>query len=102
MARGVPMQETSDGAQLAASGAERREKLVKPRCDPHELTTVLRDLDMKRPDCHATLLMARTTIAIHVASHNCDYYITKYSCKTLEQLANLVTQYALGIRRLEE
>ena len=36
------------------------------------------------------------------ASYTCDYYITKYSCTALEQLAFLVTPYALGIRRLED
>ena len=31
-----------------------------------------------------------------------DYYITKYVTKPMEQLQNLTTQYALGMRRLEE
>jgi len=46
--------------------------------------------------------MAYSVVALHVAAHNCDYYINKYACKALEQLQNLVTQYAIGIRRLEE
>ena len=45
--------------------------------------------------------MAYSVVALHVASHNCDYYITKYATKPLEQLQNLVTQYAVGLRRLE-
>ena len=46
--------------------------------------------------------MAYSVVALHVAAHNCDYYIVKYQCKSLEQLQNLVTQYATRIRRLEE
>ena len=42
-----------------------------------------------------------TLCALHLAAQNCDFYITKYQSKDLEQLANVVTQYALGIRRLE-
>ena len=39
--------------------------------------------------------MAYTVVALHVAAHNCDYYITKYQSKALEQLQNLVTQYSV-------
>ena len=46
--------------------------------------------------------MAYSVVALHMAAHNCDYYITKYASKALEQLQNLVTQYAIGVRRLEE
>ena len=45
--------------------------------------------------------MAYSVLALHVAAHNCDYYIVKYQCKSLEQLQNLTTQYAIGIQRLE-
>ena len=45
--------------------------------------------------------MAHSVVALHVAAHNCDFYITKYSAKPLEQLQNLITQYAVGLRRLE-
>ena len=45
--------------------------------------------------------MAMAVVAIHVAAKNIDYYITKYAAKPMEQLQNLVTQYALGLRRLE-
>ena len=39
--------------------------------------------------------------AAQIAAQNCDYYITKYQSKDLEQLSNVVVQYAAGIRRLE-
>ena len=43
-----------------------------------------------------------SVVALHVVSNVVDYYITKYSAKPMEQLQNLVTQYALGVRRLED
>ena len=45
--------------------------------------------------------MAMTVTALHVSAKVVDYYITKYAAKPMEQLQNLVTQYALGLRRLE-
>ena len=42
-----------------------------------------------------------TAVSIHVAANNVDFYITKCACKPMDQLHNLVTQYALGLRRLE-
>ena len=102
MARGVPVQASSEALQLAASGAGHREEIAKLRCDEHELRTALRNVSMHSPDARASRQVARAIVATHVACYNCDYYITKYSCKSLEQLANVVTQYALGIRRLEE
>ena len=45
--------------------------------------------------------MAMTVVALHVAAKIVDYYITKYAAKPTGQLQNLVTQYALGLRRLE-
>ena len=44
--------------------------------------------------------MAYSVLAPHVAAHSCDYYIVKYQCKSLEQLQNLDTQYAIEIQRL--
>ena len=102
MARGVPVQASNEALQLAASGAGRREEIANLRCDEHELRTALRNVSMHSPDARASRQVARAIVATHVACYNCDYYITKYSCKSLEQLANVVTQYALGIRRLED
>ena len=45
--------------------------------------------------------MAMSVVALHVASKIIYFYITKHSTKPMEQLQNLVTQYALGIRRLK-
>ena len=46
--------------------------------------------------------MAVSVVALHVAAKQIDYYITKYAAKPMEQLQNHVTQYALGLRRLEQ
>ena len=104
MARGVPMDLCGDALQLAASSdaLQLAAEPVKLKCDQHELRTALRNLNLHRQDSSICRQMARATVAMYVACQNCDYYITKYSCKSLEQLANLVTQYALGIRRLED
>ena len=44
---------------------------------------------------------ANSMVAMWQAAHNTDYYITKYNTKGLEQLQNLIGQFALGLRRLE-
>ena len=44
----------------------------------------------------------RSIIAVHIAAANCDYYITKYQTKPLEQLQNIIVQYALGLKRYED
>ena len=44
---------------------------------------------------------AHSMVAMWQAAHNTDYYITKYGTKALEQLQNLIGQFALGLRRLE-
>jgi hypothetical protein len=40
-------------------------------------------------------------VAMFQAAHNCDFYITKYHAKPMEQLQSLFTNIALGLRRLE-
>ena len=72
------------------------------RCDTPSLARCFPDIafvDIQEPLLRR---MAYTVVALHIAAHNCDFYITKYQSKALEQLQNLVTQYATGIRRLEE
>ena len=44
---------------------------------------------------------AHSMLAMWQAAHNTDYYITKYGTKALEQLQNLIAQFAVGLRRLE-
>ena len=75
---------------------------VKIRCDARLLAACFRAVSFKRLEEAAVRRMAYSVVAIYVAAHNCDYYITKYRAKPMEQLQNLVTQYALGLRRLED
>ena len=46
--------------------------------------------------------VAHSMLAMWQAAHNTDYYINKYGTKALEQLQNLIVQFALGLRRLEQ
>ena len=72
------------------------------RCDERQLALCFPDVsfvDLAHPVLRR---MAYSVVALHVAASNCDYYITKYQAKNMEQLQNLTKQYALGIRRLEE
>ena len=78
---------------------ENIEKHVK--CDAASLARCFPDIRFKDISQAAARRMAYSVLALHVAAHNCDYYIVKYQCKSLEQLQNLVTQYAIGIQRLE-
>ena len=71
------------------------------RCDVSQLAVCARAARAQiRP--HAVVQrMTMSVFAIHVVANIVDYYITKYSAKPMEQLQNLVTQYALGLRRLD-
>ena len=71
-------------------------------CDAGSLARCFPDIPYRDIGQSLVRRMAYSVVALHVAAHNCDYYITKYQSKALEQLQNLVTQYATGIRRLEE
>ena len=46
--------------------------------------------------------MAISLVALNPSASIVDYYITKYAANPMQQLQNLTTQYALGMRRLEE
>ena len=41
-------------------------------------------------------------VAMFQAAHNCDFYITKYQAKPMEQLQSLLTNIASALRRLEQ
>ena len=46
--------------------------------------------------------MFHSIVAMFQAAHNCDYYITKYQAKAMEQLQNLFGNIYSGLRRLEK
>ena len=71
------------------------------RCDVSQLAACFRSTQAAIKAHKAAQHMAMTVAALHVAPKIVGYYITKYAAKPMEQLQNLVTQYALGLRRLE-
>ena len=72
------------------------------RCDVSQLAACSRMLTFKMLEHTAMKRMALSIVALHVSANIVDYYITKYLAKPMEQLQNLITQYALGLRRLED
>jgi hypothetical protein len=71
------------------------------RCDVKQLIACFRSMRAAIHNYASVRRMAMSVIAVHVAANIIDFYITKYAAKPMEQLQNLVTQYALGLRRLE-
>ena len=71
------------------------------RCSDEQLKACFRSLKAMIEAHAAVKHMAMSVVALHVVARVVDYYITKYAAKPMEQLQNLVTQYALGLRRLE-
>ena len=71
------------------------------RCTVSQRLDCFRSMHAASKAHKAVRHMAMAVVAIHFAAKNIDYCITKYAAKPMEQLQNLVTQYALGLRRLE-
>ena len=71
------------------------------RCDIQQLAACFRAMKGMIQTHAAVRRMAMSVVALHVVARIVDYYITKYAAKPMEQLQNLVTQYALGLKRLE-
>ena len=72
------------------------------RCDIKQLPACFQKLKAIIKEYSIVARMAMSVVALHVVATIVDYYITKYVAKPMEQLQNLTTQYALGMRRLEE
>ena len=72
------------------------------RCDDNTLAACLRKFKSATKAHAAVARMVVSIVALHVAAAIVDYYITKNAAKPREQLQNLTTQYALGMRRLED
>ena len=71
------------------------------RCDVSQLAAVFRSVKASILAQSSVRRMAMTVAALHVAAKVIDFHITKYAAKPTQRLQNLVTQYALGLRRLE-
>ena len=56
---------------------------------------------MQMPDEPMLRRTFHTLVAMFQATHNCDFYITKYHAKPMAQLQSLFANIAMGLRRLE-
>ena len=72
------------------------------RCSKEQLAALFQQLKAIIERYPLVQRMAMSIVALHVVATIVDYYITKYAAKPMEQLQNLSTQYALGMRRLED
>ena len=71
-----------------------------PQIDP-ALAKAMYGVRFKDPGSALQRRIFYSIVAMFQASHNCDYYITKYQAKPMEQLQNLFANIALGLRRLQ-
>ena len=81
---------------LQDSDAEQLVPQVKP-----ELALALYGVRRQLPDSPLLRRCFHAIVSMFQAAHNCDYYITKYQGKSMEQLQNLFAQIACGLRRLQ-
>ena len=81
---------------LHNSGDDQPVPQVKP-----ELALALYAVRTQLPDSPLLRRCFHSIVAMFQAAHNCDYYITKYQGKSMEQLQNLFAQIATGLRRLQ-
>ena len=81
---------------LQDSDAEQSVPQVKP-----EIALALYGVRFQCPDSPLLRRCFHTIVAMCQAAHNCDYYITKYQGKSMEQSQNLFAQIACGLRRLQ-
>ena len=92
-----PQAEEPDAENLIARKLADRSK----RSLPYDKAEAFYGIRLQLPGNVAMRQAAFAMLAMWQAAHNTDYYITKYGTKALEQLQNLIAQFALGLRRLE-
>jgi len=68
---------------------------------PYAQAAAFYGVRLKLPSDAALRRAAHSMVAMFQAAHNCDFYMTKYQSKPLEQLQNLMAQLAFGLRCLE-
>jgi hypothetical protein len=71
-----------------------------PQTDP-KLALAMYGVRLQLPDAPLLRRCFHSIVAMHQAAHNCDFYITKYQGKPMEQLQGLLSHIAVGLRRLE-
>ena len=91
------MPRTLDPDQFLSTTAE--PPLV-PQTDP-KLALAMYGVRLQLPDAPLLRRCFHSIVAMHQAAHNCDFYITKYQGKPMEQLQGLLAHLAVGLRRLE-
>lgn len=64
-------------------------------------TQAMYGIRLRLPDVPLLRRTFHAIVAMFQAAHSCDFYITKYHAKPMEQLQNLLKNIALGLRRLE-
>ena len=77
------------------------EAALVPQTDP-KLALAMYGVRLQLPDAPLLRRCFHSIVAMHQAAHNCDFYITKYQGKPMEQLQGLLSHIAVGLRRLEE
>ena len=88
------MPRTLDPDQVFASTA------AVPQNDP-KLALAMYGVRMQLPDSPLLRRCFHSIVAMHQAAHNCDFYITKYQGKPMEQLQGVLSHMAVGLQRLE-
>ena len=91
------MPRTLDPDQVLAMTTE---PLHVPQTDP-KLALAMYGVRLQLPDSPLLRRCFHSLVAMHQAAQKCDFYITKYQGKPMEQLQSLLTHLALGLRRLE-
>ena len=88
------MPRTLDPDQVFASTA------AVPQTDP-KLALAMYGVRMQLLDSPLLRRCFHSIVAMHQAAHNCDFYITKYQGKPMEQLQGVLSHMAVGLQRLE-
>ena len=73
---------------------------VVPQTDP-KLALAMYGVRLQLPCAPLLRRFFHSIVAMHQAAHNCDYYITTYQGKSMEQFQSLLVHIALDLQRLE-
>ena len=66
-----------------------------------QLVLAMYGVRVQLPDAPLLRRCFHSIVAMHQAAHNCDYYITKFQGKPMDQLQCLLSHMAGGLQRLE-
>ena len=97
----VSTQQDTGSAEKSADGQGKEQRCSTKKTLPYDRAEAFYGIRLQLATDAAMRQAAQSMLAMWQAAHNTDYYITKYGTKALEQLQNLIAQFALGLRRLE-